>query len=244
MPGRVFPLVMIEKIDIPENQSLRGVWQDAGTLRVYFRLGGMLLAARVGNVSQGEVALYLLDSLPENAAPQDLPMGYEGAEVRRLLVCWPNKDDVDEFVLTLDLGRDRYLCFALGYEWATEARCMYPAASCGEIEGEIRHAARFPENVELPEEAVKHASLCRCLFGFGAVLLLSSGLCGFLFAEEWAVAVLLCLAILLSGVGFLLMKRPAVCPWCGEKSLFLGDYSRMTCHSCGNDCSLTHKNNE
>lgn len=235
---------MIQKIDLPANLPLGGVWQDVETRRLYFRMGGMLLAARVGNVSQGEVALYLVDSLPENAGPQELPAGYEGAEVRRLLVCWPNKDDVDELVLTLDLGRDCYLCFVLEYEWATEARCMYPAASCGEIEGEIRHAARFPENVELPEDVVKHARLCIRLFGFGAALLLSSAVCGFLLAVEWAVAVLLGLAILLSGAGFLLLKRPAVCPWCGENSLFMGDCSRMNCHSCGNDCSLSHKNNE
>ena len=233
---------MIEKIDIPENQSLRGVWQDAGTLQLYFRLGEMLLAARVGNVPQGGAALYLVDSLPEKAALQELPPGYEGAEVRRLLVCWPCNADADEFVLTLNLGHDRYLCFVLEYEEATEARRMFPAASHGEIEGEIRHAARFPEIAELPEDVVKHAKLCLRLFCLGAAFLLSSALCGILFAVEWAIAVLLILSILVSGAGFLLMKRPSVCPWCGEKSLFLGDYSRMTCHSCNNDCSLPRKN--
>ena len=233
--------MMIEKIDIPENQPLRGVWQDAETLQLYFRLGEMLLAARLGNVSQGEVALYLADTLPENAALQELPSGYEGAEVRRLLVCWPRNDDVDEFVLTLNLGLDRYLCFVMEHEWATVARRMFPAASHGEIEGEIRHAARFPEIAELPEDVVKHAKLCLRLFCLGTAFLLSSAVCGILFAEEWAIAVLFVLSILVSGAGFLLVKRPSVCPWCGEKSLFLGDYSRMTCHSCNNDCSLPRK---
>lgn len=233
---------MIEPIDLPANLPLGGVWQDAETQRLYFRLGEILLAARVGSISQGRAALYLVDSLPDGVVQQELPAGYEGAEVRRLLVCWPNKDDVDEFVLTLDLGRDRYLCFVLEYEWATEARCMYPAASCGEIEGEIRHAARFPENVELPAEVATRARLCLRLFGFGAAVLLSSAACGFLFEAEWAIGILLVLAILLCGVGFILMKRPAVCPWCGEKSLFLGDSSRMTCYSCNNDCELPRKN--
>lgn len=235
---------MIEKIDLPANLPLGGVWQDLETLQLYFRLGEMLLAARVGNVSRGEVALYLVDSLPENIVPLELPTGYERTEVRRLLVCWPNNDAVDEFVLTLDLGCDRYLGFELGYEWATAARCMHLATSCGEIEGEIRHAARFPEIAELPEDVVKYARLSLRLFSLGAALFLSSAVCGFLFAEEWTVAVLLGLAILLSGAGFLLMKSPAVCPWCGEKSLFLGNYSRMTCHSCCNDCALPHKNKE
>ena len=233
---------MIETIDLPANLPLGGVWQDAETQRLYFRLGEILLAARVGSISQGRAALYLVDSLPDGVVQQELPAGYEGAEVRRLLVCWPNKDDVDEFVLTLDLGRDRYLCFVLEYEWATESRCMYPAASCGEIEGEIRHAARFPENVELPAEVATRARLCLRLFGFGAAVLLSSAACGFLFEAEWAIGILLVLAILLCGVGFILMKRPAVCPWCGEKTLFLGDSSRMTCYSCNNDCELPRKN--
>ena len=161
--------------------------------------------------------------------------------MRRLLVCWPDKDDEDEFALILDLGRDRYLCFVLEYEKVTEARRMYYAASHGEIEGEIRHAARFPENVSLPAEVVKHARLCLRLFGFGAAVLLSSAACGFLFKAGWLIGGLLVLAILLCGVGFILMKRPAVCPWCGENSLFLGDYSRMTCHSCNNDCALPPK---
>ena len=51
-------------------------------------------------------------------------------------------------------------------------------------------------------------------------------------------SIVLVMAMLLYGVGFFLMKRPAVCPWCGERALFLGDYSRMTCHSCNNDCVL------
>lgn len=115
---------------------------------------------------------------------------------------------------------------------------MHPAASCGEVEGEIRHAARFPERVELPAEVVKHTRLCLRLFGFGAAMLLSSAVCGFLLNESWVVGGMLVLAFLLCGMGFVLMKRPAVCPWCGEKSLFLGDYNRMTCHSCNNDCAL------
>ena len=229
---------MIETIDLPANLPLGGVWQDKETGKLYFRLGEMLLAARVGNVSQVGAALYLGDSLPEGAAAQELPAGYAGAEARRILVCWPDAEEVDALLLTLDLGRDRYLCFVLEHEWATEARRMYPAASCGEIEGEIRHAARFPENVELPAEVVRRARLCLRLFGLGAAMLLSSASCGVLFAVEWAVGCLIFLSMLLCGVGFFLMKRPAVCPWCGEKSLFLGDYSRMTCHSCNNDCAL------
>ncbi len=229
---------MIETIDLPANLPLGGVWQDKETGKLYFRLGEMLLAARVGNVSQGGAALYLVDSLPENAFAQELPAGYSGAEVRRLLVCWPDADDVDELVLALDLGRDRYLSFVMEYEEATEAHRMYPAASHGEIEGEIRHAARFPENVELPAEAATRARLCLRLFGFGAAMLLSSAVCGFLLNESWVVGGMLVLAFLLCGMGFVLMKRPAVCPWCGEKSLFLGDYNRMTCHSCNNDCEL------
>ena len=236
MPGRAFSMHMIETIDLPANLPLGGVWQDKGTGKLYFRLGEMLLAARVGNVSQKGAALYLEDSLPENASAQELPAGYEGAEVRRLLVCWSDKEE--DFVLTLDLGRDRYLCFVTEYAEATEAHRMYPAASHGEIEGEIRCAARFPENVSLPAEVVKHARLCHRLLGFGAAVLLSSAACGFLFKAGWLIGGLLVLAILLCGVGFILMKRPAVCPWCGEKSLFLGDYSRMTCHSCNNDCAL------
>ena len=232
---------MIETIDLPANLPLGGVWQDTVTQRLYFRLGELLLAARVGNVSQRGAALYLVDSLPENAEPQELPAGYDGAEVRRILVCCPAGDDEEELVLALDLGRDRYLSFVLEGECATEARRMHPAASCGEVEGEIRHAARFPERVELPAEVVKHARLCLRLFGFGAAVLLSSAACGFLFEAEWAIGILLGLAILLCGVGFFLMKRPAVCPWCGEKTLFLGDYSRMTCHSCNNDCALPPK---
>ena len=119
---------------------------------------------------------------------------------------------------------------------------MYPAASHGEIEGEIRCAARFPENVSLPAEVVKRARLCLRLFGFVAALLLSSAACGVLFAVEWAVGCLIFLSFLLCGVGFILMKRPAVCPWCGEKALLLGDSSRMTCHSCYNDCALPGRN--
>jgi hypothetical protein len=180
-----------------------------------------------------------VDSLPENASAQELPAGYEGAEVRRLLVCWSDKEE--DIVLTLDLGRDRYLCFVTEYAEATEAQRMYPAASHGEIEGEIRCAARFPENVVLPAEVVKHARLCLRLLGFGAAVLLSSTACGFLFKAGWLIGCLLVLAFLLCGVGFILMKRPAVCPWCGENSLFLGDYSRMTCHSCNNDCALPPK---
>ena len=229
---------MIETIDLPANLPLGGVWQDAETQRLYFRLGEILLAARVGSISQGRAALYLVDSLPDGVVQQELPAGYEGAEVRRLLVCWPDKDDEDELALIIDLGRDRYLSFVMEYEEATEAHRMYPAASHGEIEGEIRHAARFPGKVELPAEVVKPVRLCLRLFGFGAAVLLSSAVCGFLFEAEWAIRILLVLAILLCGVGFILMKRPAVCPWCGEKSLFLGDSSRMTCHSCNNDCAL------
>ena len=229
---------MIETIDLPANLPLGGVWQDAETQRLYFRLGEILLAARVGSISQGRAALYLVDSLPDGVVQQELPAGYEGAEVRRLLVCWPDKDDEDEFSLILDLGFDRYLCFVLEYEEVTEARRMYYAASHGEIEGEIRHAARFPENVALPAEVATRARLCLRLFGFGAAVLLSSAACGFLFEAEWAIGILLVLAILLCGVGFILMKRPAVCPWCGEKTLFLGDSSRMTCYSCNNDCAL------
>ena len=229
---------MIEVIEISGNPLLGGVWQDMETQQLYFRLGEMLLAARVGNISQGRVALYLVESLPENTVQLELPAGCEGAEVRRLLVCLYGEDEEEELVLSLDLGRDRYLCFVLECEDATETRRMYPAASCGEIEGEIRHAARFPENVELPAEVVKRARLCLRLFGFGAAMLLSSAVCGFLFNAEWAIAALLVMAMLLYGVGFFLMKRPAVCPWCGEKALFLGDYSRMTCHSCNNDCVL------
>ncbi len=232
---------MIETIDLPANLPLGGVWQDTETQRLYFRLGEMLLAARVGNVSQRGAALYLVDSLPQEAAAQELPAGYAGAEVRRILVCWPDAEEVDALLLTLDLGWDRYLCFELEHEWAMEARRMYPAASCGEVEGEIRHVARFPENVALPAEVATRARLCLRLFGFGAAVLLSSAACGFLFEAEWAIGILLGLAILLCCVGFLLMKRPAVCPWCGEKSLFLGDYNRMTCHSCNNDCALPPK---
>ena len=242
MPGRAFSLLMIETIDLPANLPLGGVWQDKETQKLYFRLGNMLLAARVGNVSQGRVALYFMDTLPGNAVPQELPVGYEGAEVRRILVCLAGEDDEEELVLTLDLGRDRYLCFVLEGECATEACRMYPAASCGGIEGEIRHAARFPDKVELPAEVVKRSRLCLRLFGFGAAMLLSSAVCGFLLNESWVVGGMLVLAFLLCGVGFVLMKRPAVCPWCGEKSLFLGDYNRMTCHSCNNDCSLPSKN--
>jgi hypothetical protein len=230
---------MIEVIELQENLPLGGVWQDAETLRLYFRLGERLLAARVGGISQGRGALYLVDSLPENASAQELPEGYEGAEVRRLLVCWSDKEE--DIVLTLDLGRDRYLCFVLEHEWCSEARRMYPAASCGGIEGEIRCAARFPDKVELPAEVVKHARLCLRLLGFGAAVLLSSTACGFLFKAGWLIGCLLVLAFLLCGVGFILMKRPAVCPWCGENSLFLGEYSRMTCHSCNNDCALPPK---
>lgn len=230
---------MIEVIELQENLPLGGVWQDAETLRLYFRLGERLLAARVGSISQGRGALYLVDSLPENASAQELPAGYEGAEVRRLLVCWSDKEE--DIVLTLDLGRDRYLCFVTEYAEATEAHRMYPAAAHGEIEGEIRCAARFPENVVLPAEVVKHVRLCLRLFGFGAAVLLSSAACGFLFKAGWLIGGLLVLAILLCGVGFILMKRPAVCPWCGEKSLFLGDYNQMTCHSCNNDCALPPK---
>ena len=230
---------MIDVIDLPENLPLSGVWQDKETRRLYFRLGELLLAARVGGISQGRGALYLVDSLPENASAQELPAGYEGAEVRRLLVCWSDKEE--DFVLTLDLGRDRYLCFVTEYAEATEAHRMYPAASHGEIEGEIRCAARFPENVVLPAEVVKHARLCLRLLGFGAAVLLSSAVCGFLFKAGWLIGGLLVLTILLCGVGFILMKRPAVCPWCGENSLFLGEYSRMTCHSCNNDCALPPK---
>lgn len=229
---------MIEPIDLPANLTLGGVWQDKETQRLYFRLGDMLLAARVGNVAQVGVALYLVDSLPENVAEQKLPAGYEGADVRRILVCCPAGDDEEELVLALDLGRDRYLSFVLEGECATEARRMHPAASCGEVEGEIRHAARFPERVELPAEVVKRSRLCLRLFGFGAAMLLSSAVCGFLLNESWVVRGMLVLTFLLCGVGFILMKRPAVCPWCGEKSLFLGDYNRMTCHSCNNDCAL------
>lgn len=229
---------MIETIDLPANLPLGGVWQDTETQRLYFRLGELLLAARVGNVSQRGAALYLVDSLPEDAAALDLPAGYDGAEVRRILVCCPAGDDEEELVLALDLGRDRYLSFVLEGVCATEARRMHPAASCGEVEGEIRHAARFPERVELPAEVVKHTRLCLRLFGFGAAMLLSSAVCGFLLNESWVVGGMLVLAFLLCGMGFVLMKRPAVCPWCGEKSLFLGDYNRMTCHSCNNDCEL------
>ena len=232
---------MIETIDLPANLPLGGVWQDKETGKLYFRLGEMLLAARVGNVSQVGAAPYLVDSLPQEAAAQELPAGYAGAEVRRILVCWPDAEEVDALLLTLDLGWDRYLCFELEHEWATEARRMYPAASCGEVEGEIRHAARFPERVELPAEVVKHTRLCLRLFGFGAAMLLSSAVCGFLLNESWVVRGMLVLAFLLCGMGFVLMKRPAVCPWCGEKSLFLGDYNRMTCHSCNNDCALPPK---
>ena len=233
---------MIETIDLPANLPLGGVWQDAETQRLYFRLGEILLAARVGSISQGRAALYLVDSLPDGVVQQELPTGYEGAEVRRLLVCWPDKDDEDELALILDLGRDRYLCFVLEYEEVTEARRMYYAASHGEIEGEIRHAACFPEKVELSEDVLKRVGLCLRLFCFGAALLISSAVCASLFAVEWAIAVLLVLSSLLTGAGFLLMKRPAVCPWCGEKSLFLGEFNRMTCHSCNNDCSLPRKN--
>ena len=229
---------MIEVIEISGNPLLGGVWQDKETQLLYFRLGEMLLAARVGNISQGRVALYLVESLPEDAAALDLPAGYDGAEVRRILVCCPAGDDEEELVLALDLGRDRYLSFVLEGVCATEARRMHPAASCGEVEGEIRHAARFPERVELPAEVVKHTRLCLRLFGFGAAMLLSSAVCGFLLTESWVVGGMLVLAFLLCGMGFVLMKRPAVCPWCGEKSLFLGDYNRMTCHSCNNDCAL------
>lgn len=231
---------MIDVIELQENLPLGGVWQDAETLRLYFRLGERLLAARVGGISQGRGALYLVDSLPENASAQELPAGYEGAEVRRLLVCWSDKEE--DIVLTLDLGRDRYLCFVTEYAEATEAHRMYPAASHGEIEGEIRCAARFPENVSLPAEVVKHARLCLRLLGFGAAVLLSTAVCGFLFKAGWLIGGLLVLTILLCGVGFILMKRPAVCPWCGEKALRLGDYSRMTCHSCYNDCALPGRN--
>ena len=238
MPGRAFSMHMIETIDLPANLPLGGVWQDKETGKLYFRLGEMLLAARVGNVSQKGAALYLGDSLPEGAAALDLPAGYDGAEVRRILVCCPAGDDEEELVLALDLGRDRYLSFVLEYEEATEAHRMYPAASHGEVEGEIRHAARFPERVELPAEVVKRSRLCLRLFGFCAAMLLSSAVCGFLLNESWVVRGMLVLAFLLCGVGFVLMKRPAVCPWCGEKSLFLGDYNRMTCHSCNNDCAL------
>ena len=229
---------MIETIDLPANLPLGGVWQDKETQKLYFRLGETLLAARVGNVSQKGAALYLGDSLPEGAAALDLPAGYDGAEVRRILVCCPAGDDEEELVLALDLGRDRYLSFVLEYEEATEAHRMYPAASHGEVEGEIRHAARFPERVELPAEVVKRSRLCLRLFGLCAAMLLSSAVCGFLLNESWVVRGMLVLAFLLCGVGFVLMKRPAVCPWCGEKSLFLGDYNRMTCHSCNNDCAL------
>ncbi len=238
MPGRAFSLLMIETIDLPANLTLGGVWQDKETQKLYFRLGETLLTARVGNVSQGGVALHLVDSLPEDAAALDLPAGYDGAEVRRILVCCPAGDDEEELVLALDLGRDRYLSFVLEYEEATEAHRMYPAASHGEVEGEIRHAARFPERVELPAEVVKRSRLCLRLFGFCAAMLLSSAVCGFLLNESWVVRGMLVLAFLLCGVGFVLMKRPSVCPWCGEKSLFLGDYNRMTCHSCNNDCAL------
>ena len=238
MPGRAFSLAMIETIDLPANLPLGGVWQDAETQRLYFRLGELLLAARVGSIPQGKAALYLVDSLPENAEPQELPAGYDGAEVRRILVCCPAEDDEEELVLALDLGRDRYLSFVLEGECATEARRMHPAASCGEVEGEIRHAARFPERVELPAGVVKRSRLCLRLFGFGAAMLLSSAVCGFLLNESWVVRGMLVLAFLLCGMGFVLMKRPSVCPWCGEKSLFLGDYNRMTCHSCNNDCAL------
>lgn len=238
MPGRAFSLLMIETIDLPANLTLGGVWQDKETQKLYFRLGETLLAARVGSIPQGKAALYLEDSLPEDAAALDLPAGYDGAEVRRILVCCPAGDDEEELVLALDLGRDRYLSFVLEGECATEARRMHPAASCGEIEGEIRHAARFPERVELPAEVVKRSRLCLRLFGFGAAMLLSSAVCGFLLNESWVVRGMLVLTFLLCGAGFVLMKRPAVCPWCGEKSLFLGDYNRMTCHSCNNDCAL------
>ena len=231
-------MLMIETIDLPANLTLGGVWQDKETQRLYFRLGNMLLAARVGSIPQGKAALYLVDSLPEDAAALDLPAGYDGAEVRRILVCCPAGDDEEELVLALDLGRDRYLSFVLEGECATEARRMHPAASCGEVEGEIRHAARFPERVELPAEVVKRSRLCLRLFGFGAAMLLSSAVCGFLLNESWVVRGMLVLTFLLCGAGFVLMKRPAVCPWCGEKSLFLGDYNRMTCHSCNNDCAL------
>lgn len=231
-------MLMIETIDLPANLPLGGVWQDKETGKLYFRLGEMLLAARVGNVSQKGAALYLGDSLPEGAAALDLPAGYDGAEVRSILVCCPAGDDEEELVLALDLGRDRYLSFVLEYGEATEAHRMYPAASHGEVEGEIRHAARFPERVELPAEVVKRSRLCLRLFGFCAAMLLSSAVCGFLLNESWVVRGMLVLAFLLCGVGFILMKRPAVCPWCGEKSLFLGDYNRMTCHSCNNDCAL------
>ena len=228
---------MIETIDLPANLPLGGVWQDKETGKLYFRLGEMLLAARVGNVSQGGAALYLEDSLPEGAAAQELPAGYAGAEARRILVCWPDAEEVDALLLTLDLGWDRYLCFVLEHEWATEARRMYPAASCGEIEGEIRYAARFPENVELPPEVVRRSRLkLRCIGGSAALffssvvslLLLDAGI-----AEPLAVVAML--GVIAS---ILWLRRPEVCPWCGERELRVHGVHEMCCDSCENSCVL------
>ena len=50
---------MIETIDLPANLPLGGVWQDTETQRLYFRLGELLLAARVGSIPQGKAALFV-----------------------------------------------------------------------------------------------------------------------------------------------------------------------------------------
>ncbi len=240
MPGRAFSLHMIETIDLPANLPLGGVWQDKETGKLYFRLGEMLLAARVGNVSQGGAALYLVDSLPEEAAAQELPAGYAGAEARRILVCWPDADGVDELVLALDLGRDRYLCFVLEYEWSTEAHRMYSAAACGEIEGEIRHAARFPENVELPVDVVRRSRLkLRCIGG--SVALFFSSVVSLLLLDAGIAEHLAVVAMLGVVASILWLRRPEVCPWCGERELRVHGVHDMCCDSCENSCPIQEK---
>lgn len=234
---------MIETFALEDNLPLEGVWQSVPAaspgedMAYLFRLGGHLLLARLGGTPQG-YALWSVETLPEDAVEVELPSGFTGASVRRVVCSLvPAGDDVD-MALVLDAGMDRCLYFT-PVDGEHAACSMQPAAGAGDVQETVCLGARFPENVVLPAEVVSRARLLFRLFGLSSAVLLSAGVCGFVLSEPWLIEVLLGLCFALAGSAFFLLKKRAeVCPWCDSKALYVESYNEMCCKKCHNYCRI------
>lgn len=235
---------MIESFELEAGALLGGVWKSDSAARAgeggacLFRLGAQLFLARLAGTPHG-YALWALDTLPEDAAEVELPAGYAGAPVRRVVCSLvPDDDDVD-MALVLDAGMDRCLYFTPVDSECAANRVVF-AAGPGDVQETVRFGARFPENAELPLAVAGRVRLLFRLFGLSAAVLVSCGVCGLVFGESWLVEVLLVLCFLLAGVAFFLQKKRAeICPWCGKKSLYVESYNEMYCNACHNRCRIT-----
>lgn len=234
---------MIESFDLENGALLGGVWRSVSAASpgagaaCLFLLGEQLFLARLGGTPRG-YALWALDALPEDAVEVELPAGYAGASVRRVVCSLvPDGDDMD-MSLVLDAGLDRCLYFT-PVDGEGAADCVAPAAGPGDVQEMVRYGARFPENVKLPAAVVSRVRLLFRVFGLSAAVLVSSVACALVCGESWLVEVLLALCFVLAGVAFFLQKKCAgVCPWCGAKSLYVESYNEMYCNACHNRCRM------